>query len=60
MLPINWLDDIGMKVTAAFLNLLGSIVNDLSENKFRTWTQSEYDALEGSRDPDVIYFVTED
>lgn len=58
-LPENWQDDIGMEVDAAFLNQLGEEHNGLLDNKFRTWTQAEYDAI-AVKDPDVVYIVTED
>ena len=57
--PENWVDDIGQKVDADILNLLGAIVNALKGNKFKTWTQTEYDAI-AVKDPDVLYVVTED
>ncbi|AEK09235.1 hypothetical protein [Mycobacterium phage BK1] len=66
-LPENWVDSVGQKVNAAFLNQLGEEHNDMLDQiaallealdglSLRVLTQAAFDALT-TKDPDTVYLV---
>lgn len=61
-LPENWVDGVGLRADAAFLNQLGSEHNAMQDalggKSILVISQEDYDEL-GSPDPDTIYVVIE-
>ncbi|AHB31811.1 hypothetical protein SEA_WILKINS_34 [Mycobacterium phage Wilkins] len=67
MLRTDWVDSVGQKVNAAFLNQLGEEHNDMLDQiaallealdglSLRVLTQAAFDALT-TKDPDTVYLV---